>query len=102
MNDFWKKAGVVLKALPTRAAAVVALLTTVSLEVVPVLPVTWQLKVGAWVASAIGGITAVVAVISRVTPILWPEDKGLLPKDDTIDPEVGPDDWDTFVEKLNS
>lgn len=79
MSKFLEKVKVVLKAVPTYGAAVVAALTFVSTTVVPRLPGGWAVQVGAWAAAALGVVTTVVAVVSRVTPVLFPEDKGLLP-----------------------
>lgn len=93
----WQKVKVVLTALPTWGAAAVAVLTAFATHAVPVLPVAWQVKVAAVVASAVGGILVVVSVVSRVTPILFPDDKGLLP----YVPEDGPDDWDAFIRAVD-
>jgi hypothetical protein len=79
MRNLLRKLKVLLKAAPTYGAIAVALLTVVSTSVVPVLPVAIGIKVAAWIAAALGIVQAVVSVVSRVTPILFPEDKGLLP-----------------------
>jgi hypothetical protein len=79
MSKFVEKVKVVLKSVPAQGAAVVALLTGVSAAVVPELPADLGVKVGAYVAAAVGVVHAVVRVVSKVTPVLFPEDEGLLP-----------------------
>jgi hypothetical protein len=78
MTDFIAKALVLLGAVPTWGAAAVGLLVTFQLEVIPLLPDAWALQVAAWTASAIAILSAVVGVVSRVTPAK-PADQGLLP-----------------------
>jgi hypothetical protein len=89
MRDFIAKARVVLTAVPTYGAAVIAVLTVIAVQVVPVLPIAVGVKVAAYVAAALGIVQTVVSVVSRVTPILFPEDKGLLK------PEVEDEFWRT-------
>lgn len=76
--SLFEKVKVVLKAVPTWGAAVTGLLTAVSTEVLPRLPVTWELKASAYVAAALGVVAAVVKTVGSVTPVLYSEDKGLL------------------------
>lgn len=59
---------VLLGAVPTWGAAITAVLTVVAVEVVPLLPGPWAVRVAGWIATLIAAITAIVRVVSRVTP----------------------------------
>lgn len=80
LKDLPKKAMVLLSAWPTIAASLTAVLAVVGTELVPQLPGDWPVKAAAWVAAAVGMIAVISAAVARVTPILHPSDKGLLPK----------------------
>lgn len=73
------KARVVVASWPARAAAGTAVLTVISIEVVPLLPGPWAVQVGGWITTMLGAIAVVSAAVARLTPILFPEDKGILP-----------------------
>lgn len=73
----FSKVKVVLMAVPTWGAAVVGLLTWVSVDLVPLLPGPWAVRAAAWAAAAVAAVQAVVSVVSRVTPILYGEDRHL-------------------------
>lgn len=79
MSSFVDKVKVVLTAVPTYGAAAVGVLTVVAAEAVPALPGPVAAKAAAYVASAVAAVTAVVKTVSKVTPVLFPEDEGLLP-----------------------
>lgn len=69
---------VLLAAVPTWGAAATSVLTVAATHVVPLLPGDVAVRVGAWVAVALGWVAAVVGVVSRVTPVPA-RDRGLLP-----------------------
>jgi len=78
MSTLLAKAKVLLAAVPTWGAAAIAVLTVVADQIVPMLPGPMAIRVAGYVATAIAALSAVVAVVSRVTPA--PVDKrGLLP-----------------------
>lgn len=79
--SLFDKVKVVLGAVPAWGAAVTGLLTAFTTEVVPRLPGEWQVSVAAYAAAALGVVAAVVKTVSSVTPVLYQEDKGLLPND---------------------
>jgi len=72
------KVGVLLRAVPAWGAAAVAVLTVVGQNVVPLLPGPWAVRATGYVATALAAVATVVSVVSRVTPILYPSQKGLL------------------------
>lgn len=74
----FEKVKVLLSAVPTYGAVVVAALTAVGTEVVPQLPVAVQAKVLAGIAVVVGFVGTVVAVVSRVKPIVDEAEKGLV------------------------
>lgn len=78
LKDVPEKAMVLIGAWPTLAASLTAVLVAVGTEIVPKLPGDWPVKAAAWIAVALGIITAVSAAVARVTPILNERDKGLL------------------------
>jgi hypothetical protein len=78
MASFGDKVKVVLGSVPFWGAAAVGVLTAVAAELVPVLPGPVAVKVGAYIASALAAISAVVKTVARVTPVLFPEDVGLV------------------------
>jgi hypothetical protein len=78
LTEFYAKALVLLTAVPTYGAVAVAVLTTVQLEVVPLLPADYGLQVGGRIATAVAIITALVKVVARVKPAA-PAERGLLP-----------------------
>ncbi len=65
----WATVLVLLRAAPTWGAAAVAVLTTVSVEVVPLLPGPWAVRAGAWVAVALAAVRTVLSMIERLTPV---------------------------------
>jgi len=73
------KARVIVASWPARAAAAVAVLTTLSVEVVPLLPGGWATKAAGYIAAALGAVAWVSAAVARLTPILFPAQKGVLP-----------------------
>lgn len=79
LKDLPEKAMVLLSAWPTLAASLTAVLAVVGTELVPKLPGDWPVKAAAWVAAALAVITVVSSAVARVTPILHPSEKGLLP-----------------------
>jgi hypothetical protein len=79
LKDLPAKAMVLLSAWPTLAASLTAVLAVVGSELVPKLPGDWPVKAAAWVAAALAMIGVVSAAVARVTPILHPSEKGLLP-----------------------
>ena len=95
MSKFTEKVKVLASAVPVWGAAVTSALTGLSASLVPVLPVDVGVKVAALVAAAVGWVATAVAVVSRVTPILFAEDKGLLPveQDEFVNAVGGFDDW---------
>jgi len=102
MSQFVAKVKVFLTAVPTWGASVASVLTVVAVDVVPHLPGSWQVKVGALAATGLAWVATVTGVVARVTPILFPEDKGLLPADPLFVSDEGPDDWDQYIEDLYS
>lgn len=83
------KARVVVASWPARAAAGTAVLTVISIEVVPLLPGPWAVQVGGWITTMLGAIAVVSAAVARLTPILFPEDKGILPPAPQSQPSTG-------------
>lgn len=74
----WAKTKVVLGAWPTWAAGITAVVTGLTIQVVPELPGPWGVKVLAGLA-ALGTVVRVVShVVAIVTPVLFPENRGLL------------------------
>jgi hypothetical protein len=73
------KAKVLLKAWPTWAAVITGVVSVVAQDVIPHLPGDWPVKAAAYVAAGISILAAITAAVSRVTPILFPEEKGILP-----------------------
>lgn len=78
MSAFAEKVKVLLGAVPVWGAVVQAGLTYVGASVVPNLPADVGLKVAAAVATVGAWVATAVAVVSRVTPVLFPQDRGLL------------------------
>jgi hypothetical protein len=78
LSTLWAKVKVVLGAAPFWGAAAVGLLTSVQLEVVPLLPGPWQVRAGAAIATALAIVGAIVRTVARVTPVP-PAQRGLLP-----------------------
>jgi len=78
MASFGDKVKVVLGAVPTWGAIAVGVLTAVAAELVPALPGPVAVKAAAYIAAALAAISAVVKTVSRVTPVLFPEDVGLV------------------------
>lgn len=83
MSAFVEKVRVLLGAVPVWGAVVQGALTYVGTSVVPNLPADVGVKVAAGVAAVAAWVATAVAVVSRVTPILFPEDKGLAPVEKT-------------------
>lgn len=81
-HGYIDKAAVVLKSVPARGAAVIAVLTTIATVVVPQLPVAYQAQAAAYVATAIAAVTAVVQMVVRLTPAPKAE-QGIFPPADT-------------------
>lgn len=79
------KVRVLLSAVPTYGAAAQTVITAVSAAVVPVLPVHVGVKVAAYLAAAAASVTAVVKVVSRVTPVVDEAEKGLIAARDAFD-----------------
>lgn len=73
-----EKIKVLLKAVPTYGAVVVAVLASVSATVVPELPGPVGVKVAAVVAAVGAFVQTVVSVVSRVTPVLDEAEIGLV------------------------
>jgi hypothetical protein len=80
------KLKVLLGAWPTWAAIVTATLGAFGDEIVPLLPDHWAVQIGGFVATVLAGVAAVSAAVARVTPILFPEQKGLLRRDGSPTP----------------
>jgi hypothetical protein len=78
MSDLVAKLRVLLTALPTWLAAATAVLTVVSIHVVPNLPGGLPVEVGGWVATGLAIVRTVGEVVARLTPV-EPEDRGVLP-----------------------
>jgi hypothetical protein len=56
----------VLGSLPAILAYLVALFTVLAVEVVPLLPDPWALRLGGWLATALATVAAVQSIVSRV------------------------------------
>lgn len=82
LKDVPAKALVLLKAWPTFAATITAVLAVVAQDVVPHLPGGVAVQVLGYIASALAAVAAISAAVSRVTPILFPSEKGILPLPD--------------------
>jgi hypothetical protein len=82
---------VLLKAWPAWGAALTAVLTAVATELVPQLPGPWAVRVAAWVVVALGVVASISKAVSRVTPIAFEQEAGLLPLPDapTLDYDPG-------------
>jgi len=74
------KARVLVKAWPAWAAAITALLGVVATTLVPLLPGGWQAQAAGYVAAAVAAVASVSAAVARVTPVVDPDQKGLLPR----------------------
>lgn len=72
------KARVLVGAWPSWAAAASATLAIVGAELVPLLPGGWQARAAGYIATALGAIAFISAAVARVTPIVFPTQKGLL------------------------
>lgn len=68
LRRLWAAVLVVAAAAPAWGAAAVGVLTAVATLVVPLLPGPWQVRVGAWIGTAIVAVRAVVRAVSKVTP----------------------------------
>lgn len=79
MNKLLARTKIIFLSAPARGAMIIATLTGLSAALVPALTSEWAVRVTAWTATAVAGITVVVGVVARVTPILFPEEKGVLP-----------------------
>ena len=69
LTEIWARIRVVLGAVPAWGAALTAVLSSLSTSVIPLLPVTWQVKAAAIVAAVVAGIATVVKVVARVTAV---------------------------------
>lgn len=72
------KVKVLLSAWPTWAVLITGLIQVGLDEIVPALPESWGLRAGAIAAGVLTGIGVVSAVVARTTPILFPQNRGLL------------------------
>lgn len=89
MQNFLKRARVILKAAPTYLVAAGAVVSIVADEVAKVLPTGWQdnaAQIGGAVAGVIG---AAVLIVRRVTPVLVAERGLLSPPDGPKPPPPG-------------
>jgi hypothetical protein len=97
LKDVPAKAAVLIKAWPTFAASITAVLAVLAQDVVPHLPGGVAVKVLAYMAAAAAAVAAVSAAVARVTPILFPEEKGILPL-----PEAPAMEFDSGVLRIGS
>lgn len=78
MATFGDKVKVLLGALPAQLQVVSSAIAGVAAALVPALPVDFGVKVAAVAAAAVAWIATAVKVVSNVTPVLFPEDVGLV------------------------
>jgi hypothetical protein len=78
MADFLTRVKVVLGNISTWLIAAAAVISIFAEEIVKVLPEDWEGSVSQAVVVILGVITAAVAIIRRVTPVIG-EQQGLLP-----------------------
>jgi hypothetical protein len=97
LADVPAKAKVLLGAWPAWAAAATATLGAFGDELVPLLPDHWAVQIGGAVAVVLAAIGVVSAAVARVTPILYPEQKGLLPPEG-YEPEPQAAEWSGDVQ----
>jgi len=84
LRKLYERAVVLLQATPAHAAAAVAFLTAVQTQLVPMLPVAWQAKALATLATVSASLGAIVKAVAAVTPVK-PAERGLLPVDTPAD-----------------
>lgn len=78
VRDIPAKLRVLVGAWPAWAAMITLLLGVAGDEIVPRLPGGWPVQVGGWIAGALVFVGVVSAVVARVTPVLFPQNRGLL------------------------
>jgi mannitol-1-phosphate/altronate dehydrogenase len=80
----FEKVKVLLNAVPSYGAVVVAAITAVSAVVVPELPGPVGVQVAAYVAAAVAFVQTVVSVVSRVTPVVDKAHQGLVDATESV------------------
>jgi hypothetical protein len=90
LTNLRARARVLLTAWPTVAASLTALIGVLTAEVVPQLG-GWAPKAAGFLVAAGAFVAAVSAAVARVTPILYPSEKGLLPLPEQPAMEFDPD-----------
>lgn len=91
------KVAVVVRAVPAWGQAASVALTAIGTQVVPLLPGPWQVQAGGYVVVALGVVQSIVSVVARVYPIMFPDEKGLLPAvgDTSTGTQADADFWPT-------
>lgn len=79
MSRFFRKVRVIFTAAPTYLAAAGTTIAIVAFEASKVLPSGWQDNAAQISGIAVGILGAAVTIIRRVTPVIFPADRGILP-----------------------
>lgn len=74
----WAWAKVVLTSWPAVAAGVTAIVTGLSIQVVPEIPGPWGVRAAAWLAAVATVVRVVGLAVAVLTPVLFPQNRGVL------------------------